>query len=110
MNFILGTVLIVAAIALLGFAKYVITRWENSSWIQRFAGTEMMALMITTLAAFGLALLCAGLASNQSALGYAELAASLGVILVSGIAVIRIFRSNPAKGPASGAPPGRAAV
>jgi uncharacterized membrane protein len=101
MNFILGTIAMVAAIMLIGFAKYAITRWESSSWIQRFAGTEIMALTITMLTAFGTALLFAGLASSQSALGYTELAASLGCIALAVVGVMRLFRSTPARAPAA---------
>jgi hypothetical protein len=108
MEFIAGTILVVAAIALLGFAKHVIVRWEHSSWIRKFAGTETMALVITTLAAFGIALLCAGLASSQSSLGYTELAASIGVIVLAAIGVARVFRRSPAKAPAAAAPTTRA--
>jgi hypothetical protein len=110
MEFIVGTILMVAAIALLGFAKYVITRWEGSSWIQRFAGTETMALTITMLSAFGIAFLCAGLASNQSGLGYTELAASIGVIVLAGIGVARLFRRMPAKAQAAAQPTHRATI
>ncbi len=101
MEFIAGTILMVAAITSLGFAKYAITRWERSSWISKFAGTETMALVITTLSAFGIAFLCAGLASNQSGLGYTELAASIGVIVLSAIGVMRLFRRVPVSIPAS---------
>ena len=110
MEFIAGTVLMVAAIALLGFAKYVITRWENSSWIQRFAGTETMALLITMLSAFGIAFLCAGLASSQTGLGYTELAASIGVIVLAAFGIARVFRRTPAKAPAAAAPTRPAAI
>jgi hypothetical protein len=110
MEFIAGTILSVAAIALLGFAKYVIARWENSSWIQRFAGTETMALIITTLSAFGIAFLCAGVASHQSGLGYTEFAASLGAIVVAAIGVARLFRRLPVKAPAAGEPKHRATI
>ena len=97
MEFIAGTIVMVAAIVLLGFAKYVITRWEDSSWIRNFAGTETMALLITTLSAFGIALLAAGLASSQSSLGYVELAASVGCIVLAVIGVVRVFRRLPLK-------------
>lgn len=105
MNFILGTILMVAAIALLGFAKYAITRWEESSWIQRFAGTETMALIITTMMAFGIALLCAGLAASSSTLGYTELAASLGCIALAAIVVVRVFRTTSARVPGAARAP-----
>jgi hypothetical protein len=108
MEFIAGTILTVAAIALLGFAKYAITRWEHSSWIRNFAGTETMALIITLLSAFGIALLCAGLASSQSSLGYTELAASIGVIVLAAIGVVRVFRRAPAKAVPAAAPTTRA--
>jgi hypothetical protein len=102
MHFILGTTLVVATIMLLGFAKYAITRREGSSRIQRFAGTETMALIITTLVAFGVALLCAGLASSsQSALGLTELAVSLGVIAIAVVGVVRAFRRASARAPAT---------
>jgi hypothetical protein len=104
MEFIAGTILMVAAIVLLGFAKYAITRWENSSWISEFAGTETMALLITTTCAFGIAFLCAGLASAQSGLGYTEFAASIGVIVLAAIGVVRVFRRAPRKGPKAVAP------
>jgi hypothetical protein len=110
MEFIAGTILLVAAIALLGFAKYVITRWESSSWIQRFAGTETMALIITTLSAFGIAFLCAGVASNQSGLGYTEFAASIGVILLAAVGVARLFRRLPVKAAAVAEPTRRASI
>lgn len=97
MEFIAGTILMVAAIVSLGFAKYAITRWEKSSWISKFAGTETMALVITMLSAFGIAFLCAGLASSQTGLGYTEFAAAIGVIALSAVAVVRLFRRAPAK-------------
>ncbi len=97
MNFILGTVLVVASIMLLGFAKFAITRWEGSSWIERFAGTEMMALTITALMAFGIAFLFGGLAASQSGVGLTELAASIGCIVLAAIGVLRVFRRAPAR-------------
>ena len=108
MEFVAGTIILVAAIALLGFGKYVITRWDRSSWIRDFAGTETMALIITMLSAFGLAFLCAGLASHQSTLGYTELAASVGVIVLAAIAVVRVFRRAPVKAPTAATPSNRA--
>lgn len=110
MEFIAGTVLMVIAIALLGFAKYVITRWENASWIRKFAGTETMALLITMLSAFGIAFLCAGLASSQTSLGLTEFAASIGVIVLAAIGVARVFRRTPAKAPATASPTRPAAI
>ena len=110
MEFIVGTILMVAAIALLGCAKYVITQWEESSWIRNFAGTETMALIITMTSAFGIAFLCAGLASSQSSLGYTELAASIGVIVLAAIGVTRLFRRVPAKAPAAVAPKHQATI
>ena len=105
MEFIAGTILMVVAIALLGFAKYVITRWENSSWIRKFAGTETMALTITVLAAFGVAFLSAGLASSQTGLGYTEFAASIGCIVLAAIGAVRVFRRVSVKPPAASASP-----
>lgn len=117
MEFVYGTVLLVAAIFLLGFARFAVTRHENSSWVRRFAATETMALIITTLSAFGIAFLCVGVASSQNGLGYLEFGASIGVIALSVVGVIRIFRmtartGTPAAKPAAAAPkPGtRAAV
>ncbi len=97
MNFILGTIMVVAAVVLVGFAKYVITRWESSSWVQRFAGTETMALTITALMAFGIASLFAGLASSHSGVGLTQSAASLGCIALAVIGVVRVFRRLPAR-------------
>jgi hypothetical protein len=110
MEFLAGTIFMVAAIALVGFAKFAITRWEESSWIRNFAGTETMALIITLFSAFGIAFLCAGLASNQSGLGYTELAASLGVIVLSAIGVARLFRRMPVKAPAAAQPTSPATI
>ena len=110
MAFIAGTILMVTAIVLLGCAKYVITQWEESSWIRNFAGTETMALMITTLSAFGIALLFAGVAANQTGIGYVELAASIGVIVLAAVGVARLFRRMPVKAPADTAPSHRATI
>ena len=92
MEFVYGTVLMVIAIALLGFARFVVSRYEASSWVGRFAATETMALVITMVTAFGVAFLCAGVASDKGALGLTELGASLGVIVLAVIGVVRVFR------------------
>lgn len=92
MAFVYGTALLVASILLLGFAKFAVTRFENSSWVRNFAATETMALAITMISAFGIAFLCAGIARDSGGLGLVELAASLGVIALAVIAVVRIFR------------------
>lgn len=92
MLFVYGTAILVLAIVLLGAAKFFVTRHESSSWVSRFAGTETMALTITTMSAFGVAFLCAGLASNAGSLGATELGASLGVIALAIVGVVRIFR------------------
>lgn len=110
MEFIVGTIVMVTAIVLLGFAKFVTTRWEGSSWVRKFAATETMALLITTLSAFGIAFLCAGLASSRSGLGYTEFAAALGVILLAGIGVARMLRRMPVTAPAAAAPASRATI
>jgi hypothetical protein len=110
MEFVLGTVSMVAAIAMLGAAKYVITQWEESSWVRNFAGTETMALAITMLAAFGIAFLFAGLASNQSNIGYTEFAAAIGVIVLAALGVSRVFRRRTATGTAATPAVKRAAV
>jgi hypothetical protein len=110
MEFVAGTVLMVTAIVLLGFAKYVTTRWEESSWIRNFAGTETMALTITMTSAFGIAFLCAGLASSQSGLGYTEFAASIGCIVLAAVGVARVFRRVSVKAPPAAAPSSRATI
>jgi uncharacterized protein (DUF486 family) len=96
MYFVYGTVILVAAIVLLGIAKFSVSRLETSAWVRRFAATETMALIITTMSAFGIAFLCAGLASNEGGLGHAELAAALGVVALAVIGVVRVFRRRPA--------------
>lgn len=92
MEFVYGTIILVAAIVLLGIAKFSVSRLETSAWVRRFAATETMALIITTMSAFGIAFLCAGIASDTSGLGWTELAVSVGVIALSVVGVVRIFR------------------
>jgi hypothetical protein len=92
MSFVFGTALLVAAIFLLGVARYAVTRFEETAWIRRFAATEIMALLVTCISALGLALLGAGLVSSDG-LGIIELGASLAVIGLSIVAVVRIFRA-----------------
>ncbi len=104
MEFLGGTALMVAAIALMGFAKYANTRRQSSSWVRDFAGTEAVALIITTCSALGLALLFAGVASGPSGLGYTELAASIGCIVLAGFGVARLFRRAPVTGSVPAAP------
>ena len=92
MEFVYGTGAIVASISLLAFAKYAIGRYESSSWISRFAATEVMALLITTMTAFGIAFICDGIASHDFNIIMVELGASLGVIALSVVAMARLFR------------------
>jgi hypothetical protein len=99
MSFVYGTALMVAAILLLGVAKYALTHFETSSWIRNFAGTEMMALLVTCISAFGIAFLGSGAASNDSGVGIAELAISLGVIAATVVAVIRFSRAANRRAP-----------
>lgn len=93
MEFLYGAALLVLAIALLGAARFIVIRLEGSSWVNRFAGTETMALIITTISAFGVAFLCAGLASDSGALGLTEFGAALGVIALAAVGVVRVFRA-----------------
>lgn len=96
MEFVYGTGLLVASIFLLAFAKFAITRYETSAWISRFAGTETMALVITTVAAFGVAFVVDGIASHDFAVIMAEAAASLGVIALAIVGAVWAFRRKPA--------------
>lgn len=106
MQFVLGTALLVAAIILLGVAKYAISLWEKSFWVTRLAGTQALALAITMLGAFGVAFLSSGLAADHSNVGYAEFAAAIGAIVAATIGVIRTFRRRmnpPAPAPVTSA-------
>ena len=93
MLFLYGTAMLVVAILLLSCARYAVTRFEHSSRMRAFAATEVMALTITSLAAFGLCLLVAGTVSAANGVGLVELGASLGVIALTITGVVRVFRS-----------------
>lgn len=110
MEFLAGTALMVAAIALLGFAKYANTRWDSASRVRDFAGTEAVALLITMCSALGLAFLFAGVASGPLGLGYTEFAASIGCIVLAAVGVVRLFRRRPVMATATVAPASRAAI
>jgi hypothetical protein len=108
MSFVYGTALVVAAILLLGVAKYAVTHFEESSRIRNFAVTETLALLVTCMVAFGIAFLGAGIASNDNGIGIAELAVSLGVIAAALLAVMRFSRARDrrARTPVTEAKPG----
>lgn len=92
MDFLIGTVMLVTAIAMIGAAKYAVARTETSSWVRDFAGTEIVSLAITILAASGIAYLGSGIASDDTAVGFVELGAALGIVVLSIIGVVWVFR------------------
>ena len=94
MEFIYGAAVLVVAIGLLGFARFAVANWESSRLVTRFAATEVMAMLITTLSAFGLAFLAAGVAGDSSGYGLTEVGAAFGVVLVAFIVVIRMTRRH----------------
>ncbi len=105
MEIIYGAAILVVAISLLGFARFAVANWEGSRMVTRFAATEIVAMLITTLSAFGLAFLAAGVAGDNSGFGLAEVGAAFGVVLVVFIAVIRMTgRRSPSVRPVPATP------